>query len=85
MNRLSSLGGWWRAWIVACAVLAVVTAAGLVWYALVFSVASSLPIDGDLVRSLALAGGVAWGIACAGLLGIGYGVAWIRRGFRGRS
>jgi hypothetical protein len=79
--------GWWRLYVVTCAALGVVTLVGLGWFLLVidFHSDSAHVMDGDLARSLALIGVVAWVVPCLALLGLGYGVAWVRRGFGGQS
>lgn len=74
--------GWWRLYIVTCAALGFLTIIGLVWFTLVVDLQGPANVmDADYVRSLALIGGVVWGGPCAALLGLGYGVAWVRRGF----
>lgn len=67
------MNGWHRLWLVSCVVIA------LLMIALSYLQVATTDADfqGDLIRTLAFI----WLLVCLAILGVGYLVAWARRGF----
>ena len=68
------INGWLRLWILASFVWALVI--GLYTFFVLTSLDN--PPDGDLLRTMALV----WSVSSGALLAVGYGFAWVVRGFR---